>query len=151
MHEFYDSSVMLAWFVYPYRSFAKIRPPFLHRTLRNERGVGVIIGPPHAQTIALRQLWLQTMYNHGANEESIKISTTCWCFFDKETLCKINSRYRYRLEIRGKGLVPTLLLLFCWCRLPWTGFFKATTNFSLYFCTRWYWSAQLGTEHAQCC
>ena len=39
---------------YMYRSFAKIRPPFLHRTSRNERGVGVytrvtqfysIIGP----------------------------------------------------------------------------------------------------------
>ena len=67
-------------YIYIYRSFAKIRPPFLHRTSRNERGVGVytrvtqfysIIGPPRMQTIALGQLRLQTMYNHGANEESI--------------------------------------------------------------------------------
>ena len=113
-----------------YRSLAKVRPPFMHCTSRNERGMGIYmrimqfyskIGPPRK---------LHKLYEEGNafDKHAVavwkdrqvvghlpqEIATTCWYF-----LCRRNSRivwkiagHRHLLEIRGKGLVVPCMYTF---------------------------------------
>ena len=111
--------LVLCWLTHMYRSFAKIHPPFLHRTSRNDRGWAFIHAVlfDNRPTVRVNQPRLETctttvrMKNPYRSRSPPGITTIiCWCFFDEEAagyihvVCKITG-HCHRSEIHEIGLV----------------------------------------------